>query len=157
MTPSGVARWAFGVSLALILGCLAVLWQTRRIPAGTFEPLGSAPVPQATALLIIALSVVVGLGARRRMRGPETGDPPAPPRRLDAAAVAGLTIAYVMVMDWGALDFAPLTALYLFATIGSLIRFRPRGLVTAAIIAVVMGWGCAYVFTRVFVVDLPGL
>lgn len=156
-------RWALGVSAFFVLACLAILWETRDIPPGTFEPLGSAPVPQATALLILALSLAVAIGALRGRRS-GGGDEVAPereadakPRPLDAAVTAGLTIAYVAMLDARALDFAPVTALYLFAVIGFLVRFERRGLVVGAVIAVTMGWGAAAVFTRLFVVDLPGL
>ncbi|MBJ3774635.1 tripartite tricarboxylate transporter TctB family protein [Acuticoccus mangrovi] len=154
------ARWALGVSLFFILGCLAVLWETRDIPPGTFEPLGSAPVPQATALLIIALSLAVAARSWRTLTGGERD--PAPEivdeaRPLDAVVTGVLTVIYVAVLGAHVLDFAPLTALYLILTIGYLIRFRVRGLVLAALVAVIMGWGAAFVFTRLFVVDLPGL
>lgn len=159
MTPEGAPRWEIGVSLFLILACLAVLWETRDIRPGTFEPLGSAPVPQATALLIILLSVAVAIGGVRRLRGGDAGaaGPDYVPRPLDAAIVAGMTIVYVALLDARAMDFAPLTALFLFAAIGFLIRFRRTGLIAAALVAVATGWGAAYVFTRVFIVDLPGL
>lgn len=154
-------RWELGVATFFIVACLLILWETRTIPPGTFEPLGSAPVPQATAVLIIVLSLTVGLKALRRLRGrpaspsetaTDLGDRP-----LNAVAVAALTVLYVALLDARAFDFAPLTALFLFLTIGFLIRLQPRGLVVAAAVAAIVGWGAQYVFTRVFVVDLPGL
>ncbi|WMS43666.1 tripartite tricarboxylate transporter TctB family protein [Acuticoccus sp. MNP-M23] len=144
------------MAAAFIAGCLAVLWETRDIPPGTFEPLGSAPVPQGVAALIIALCLAVIAPALRRP-AEVAPDPGYTPRPLDAAMVAGLTIAYVAMMQARLLDFAPLTALFLFVTIAFLTRLRLRAMPTAALVAVVTGWGCQYVFTRVFVVDLPGL
>lgn len=153
---SRMARWEIGVAAAFIAGCLAALWETRDIPPGTFEPLGSAPVPQAVALLIIALCLTVIVTALRRPA--EADDAPAyEPRPLDAAVVAVFTIVYVAVMQARMLDFAPLTAVFLFANIAFLTRLRLRALPTAALVAVITGWGLQYVFTRVFVVDLPGL
>lgn len=149
-------RWEIGVAAAFIAGCLAVLWETRDIPPGTFEPLGSAPVPQAVALLIIALCLAVIVTAMRRPAMAED-EPGYDPRPLDAFVVCAFTIVYVAVMQARLLDFAPLTALFLFATIAFLTRLNLRSLPTAALVAVVTGWGCQYVFTRVFVVDLPGL
>jgi len=153
------AAWEIGVSLAFILACLAVLWETRDLPPGTFEPLGSAPVPQATAVLIIVLSLVVVAGALRGGAGDgdRAEEPGYTPRPLDALAVAALTVVYVLAMDLRLMGFAPMTALFLIASIGLLNRFRVRTLPLTAALAVLVGWGCEYVFTRVFVVDLPGL
>jgi len=152
-------RWELGVAAFFIIACTLILWETRTIPPGTFEPLGSAPVPQATAVLIIALSLAVGLKALRRLRvqpkRPAAADDGNRP--LDAIAVGALTVLYVALLDARVFDFAPLTALYLFFTIGLLIRLEPRGLAVAAAVAATVGWGAQYVFTRVFVVDLPGL
>ena len=42
-------------------------------------------------------------------------------------------------------------------SIALLSRLRLRSLAAAAVVAIVVGWGTQYLFTRVFVVDLPGL
>ncbi|WP_108662830.1 tripartite tricarboxylate transporter TctB family protein [Acuticoccus kandeliae] len=155
---AGAARWAFGVSLFFVLVCLAVLWETRDIPPGTFEPLGSAPVPQATALIVMLLSLFIAFMAWRSGADMAIGETSAErPHTLDAFATGLLTILYVALLDARVVNFAPLTAIYLFVTIGFLVRFRPRPLIVAALISAVMGWGSALVFTRLFVVDLPGL
>lgn len=158
---SGSPRWELGVSLFFILACLVILWETRGIPGGVFEPLGSAPVPQATAIIILVLSAVVAFGAVRRLR---TEREPSfeevegfKPRPLDAVVVSLMTVVYVLLLDWRVMDFAPLTAIFLVAAIGFLARFAVRTLAIGAVVAVVTGWGVQYVFTRVFVVDLPGL
>lgn len=159
MKLTGAPGWEIGVGVFLVIACGVVLWETRDLAPGTFEPLGSAPVPQATAVLIALLSVAVIVGAVRRLRSDD--GVPAPPvegqRTVDAWSVAAATVAYVLALDARILDFAPLTALFLFVVIGWLVRFRPRPLAAAAVVAVVTGWGCAFVFTRIFVVDLPGL
>jgi hypothetical protein len=54
-------------------------------------------------------------------------------------------------------DFAILTALFLLVKIGVLTRFERRLLPLIVVLALVVGFGCQYVFTRIFVVDLPGL
>ncbi|MEM8662660.1 MAG: tripartite tricarboxylate transporter TctB family protein [Pseudomonadota bacterium] len=150
------APWEIGVSLFFIAACLVAIWETRDIPPGTFEPLGSAPVPQAVAALIIVLSIAVIVTA---LRGKTAVDLPLgyQPRPLDALIVAVFALGYVFAMQERVLAFAPLTAIFLVATIGFLNRFKPRTLPMTALVAVVIGWGCQYVFTRVFIVDLPGL
>ncbi|MEM7695431.1 MAG: tripartite tricarboxylate transporter TctB family protein [Pseudomonadota bacterium] len=158
MDLQGSPRWELGVAAFFVIACSLILWETRTIPPGTFEPLGSAPVPQATALLIMMLSVAVGANALRRMRGGEATAPADyTPRPLDAFAVAALTIGYVLILDAGLLDFAPLTAIFLFIVISLLARLKPAVMAGAAVVGSITGWGAQYIFTRVFVVDLPGL
>ena len=152
-------RWEVGIAAFFVIACGLILWETRAIPPGTFEPLGSAPVPQATALLIMLLSLTVGIRAFLRLRAAAPASTPAEAgnRPLDAVIVAVLTVIYVALLDARVMDFAPLTAAFLFIVIAILIRFSPRGLAIAAVIAAIVGWGAQYIFTRIFVVDLPGL
>lgn len=155
-------RWEIGVAIFFVVACALILWETRTIPPGTFEPLGSAPVPQATALLIILLSIAVGLRGWRKLGAAVPGPAEAEaegdrPRWLDAFAVGALTALYVVVLDARIADFAPLTAAYLFLAIALLTRLNIKAMMSAAVVAVIVGWGAQYLFTRVFVVDLPGL
>lgn len=152
----GRAAWDVGVAAFLVTVCLIAIWELRDAPPGTFEPLGSGPVPRVTASLVILLSLWVAWRAWRRPadRPVDLGYEPRP---WDAAVVSGLTVLYVVAMASRALGFAPLTALFLIASIGWLVRFRPRLMPWVILVAAVTGWGCAYIFTRVFVVDLPGL
>ena len=141
----------------LIAVCAASLWETRDIPPGTFEPLGSAPVPQAVALVVIVLVLVVMVRAWLQLRSgaPRPADD-VKPRWGDAAAVAGLTVLYVLALHLRLGRFDVLSAIYLFITIALLVRFRRGSLPIIAGISALTGFGCQYVFTRVFVVDLPG-
>ena len=153
-------RWEVGVATFFVVACALILWETRTIPPGTFEPLGSAPVPQVTAVLIMLLSISVGLNGWRKLRaqGPSDGAvADEGVRPLDAWLVGALTVVYVIVLDARVIDFAPLTAIYLFTSIALLTRARLKSLIPAAVVAIIIGWGTQYLFTRVFVVDLPGL
>jgi len=147
-------RIEIGVALMIIVMAALALFETRDIPPGSFEPLGSAPVPQATAglIIILALGLVLRACLDRRpvAAGPGSG-------LIDAAAVLAFTLLYVTAMHYRLTTFAIMTVLYLVLTIGFLVRFERRRLPLIAAIAVVVGFGCQYIFTRVFVVDLPGL
>ena len=159
--PDGSSpRTDIGLALFLIVVCGAVLWEARSIPPGVFEPLGSAPIPQATAGLIILLALVVMGRSLRAMVRPALARPADEDlalRPLDAAAVIAFTVLYILAMALRLFDFAILTALFLVLTIGALVRFERRLLPLIVVIALVTGFGCQYVFTRIFVVDLPGL
>lgn len=155
-------RWEIGIAIFFVIACVLILWETRTIPAGTFEPLGSAPVPQATAILIMLMSIAVGLRGWRKLGagvpGPAEDDAAEDrPRWLDAFAIGALTVLYVLVLDARIADFAPLTAAYLFLSIALLTRLNLKALMSAVVVGVIVGWGAQYLFTRVFVVDLPGL
>lgn len=156
--PDGSSpRTDIGVALLVIVLCCAVLWQAARLPPGSFEPLGSAPVPQATAGLIILLCLwVIGRATLALARGEVTAaEDETVPRPLDAAVVFLLTLAYVALMAFRLAGFALITSLFLFVAIGFLVRFERRLLPWAAVVGLAMGYGCQYVFTRIFVVDLP--
>ena len=148
------------MAVFVIAICAAVLWECRSIPPGVFEPLGSAPVPEGAATLVILLALIVigcAILALRRTRGIETTAAEVAPRWLDAATVFGLTVVYVAAMQSRLTTFAIMTTIYLFLTIGLLVRFERRALLPILVTALVIGFGCQYLFTRVFIVDLPGL
>jgi hypothetical protein len=146
------------LALFLITVCAVVLFETRDIPPGSFEPLGSAPIPQVTAGLIILCSLLVMVRAIVGIRAGATAEAPdLELRRRDAAMILGVTVLYVLALQLRLLDFAPMTVVFLFTGIGLLVRFERRLLPWVGLVAVVTGYGCQYVFTRVFVVDLPGL
>lgn len=157
MNPSKTPLADIGFSIFVIVLGATVLWEARTLPPGTFEPLGSAPIPQAICWMIIALSLLVMGNAWRSLRLPQ------PPRDgevlvlrpMDAAVTFGLTVAYVLSMAFGLIAFVYATVLFLFITVAVLTRFAPKGLAIGAAIALVMGFGCEYAFTKVFYVDLP--
>lgn len=150
-------RTDMGVCVFLIVVCCAVLVEAAKLPPGSFEPMGSAPIPQATAGLIILLCLVVmAKAARMMMRGQvAAASDDQPPRRMDAAVIFAMTMVYVLLMQLRVAGFAVITAAFLFIAIAYLTRFAPRSLPVAALVGLIMGYGCQYIFTQVFVVDLP--
>lgn len=113
---------------------------------------------QTTAGLIILLSFLVmgrALWALARRTLTEPREPAFTPRPLAAVMTFALTVAYVFVLQLRLVPFAYLTSLFLFVAIGALTGPNWRLLPVAAIVALIMGFGCEYVFTQIFVVDLP--
>ncbi|MEM7042068.1 MAG: tripartite tricarboxylate transporter TctB family protein [Pseudomonadota bacterium] len=147
-------RFDIGVALVLIVIAAVAIWQAADLPPGTFEPLGSARVPQMTAGLIILLALWVIIRAMLRDDGTSDVEHAGAAR---AGIVAGLTVLYVAALHFRITTFAIITTVFLTATIFVLVRFDVARLPVILLVAAITGFGCQYLFTRVFVVDLPGL
>lgn len=161
---TATARAEINVCLFLIVVCCVVLWESRLIPPGSFEPLGSGPIPQATAALIIFLCVLTIWRAFKTLSFASHSESATAteqqdthqPRYRDALVVCSLTVIYCLVLHTKKVDFSLATVVFLFLSIGYLVRFRPKSMLIVSLLAVVMGFGCQFIFTKVFVVDLPG-
>jgi len=141
----------------ILIVCAATIWEVADLPAGTFEPLGSGPVPRWTAAIIIGLTLWVMFSAWHRIRGGWQSDAPdVAPRWADVLMVCAVTIVYALLLHFRVARFDLLTTAYLFLTIGLLVRFRVQSLLAVAIVSAVVGFGSYIIFTKVFVVDLPG-
>ncbi len=146
------------VCLLIVGACAAVLIEAAHIRPGFFEPLGSGPVPRATAWSIIVLALITAFRALRRWRLGGAGTAADVPERwFDMVTVSVLTIAYVAVLHLRVTSFALMTTAYLALVIGLLVRFRRPSLPWVLVVAAAVGFGAQYVFTRIFLVDLPGL
>ena len=154
MTRSSRAEIA--VSLLIIAACLLVILETFKLPPGSFEPLGSAPVPQATAGIIIALCcVVIWFAAARGRAGEADGIDEEAEEPGSAAYLFLISIAYVGGLHTARIDFGVLTTAFLFLSIWGLERFRISAVLPAAAGGAIVGFGGKYIFTKIFVVDLP--
>lgn len=67
----------------------------------------------------------------------------------------GLTVVYVTALDLKVASFGIITCVFLTILIAALENFRPKSLLPAFIVAVIVSFGVEYMFTNVFVVDLP--
>jgi hypothetical protein len=150
-------RIDIGVALVLIVIAAVAIWQAADLPPGTFEPLGSARVPQITAGAIILLALGVIFSVILRNGGVSDTESEGSARWGDAAIVALLTVLYVTALQFRITTFAIVTTVFLTGTIFVLARFNIAKLPVILLLAAATGFGCQYLFTRVFVVDLPGL
>ena len=96
-------RLEIGVALLMIVISATALFGTMDIPPGKFEPLGSAPVPQAVAglIIILALGLIVRACIDQRPLAASSAD-----RYLDATAVVVLTLLFVAAMNYRLATFA---------------------------------------------------
>ena len=149
-------RFEVWVSLLVILICVIFLWESWDLPPGSFEPLGSGPVPQATAFIVIFCAGLVILNALRKpvqlSENEETKEQPS----IRAGLIISLaTVIYSLVLHFRLMPFAWMTTLFLVITIWGLERFEKNKFFPALITAIVIGFASEYLFTEVFIVDLP--
>ena len=157
MKPPVPARVEAPFALVLIALAGLMLIESRHIAPTVFDALGSSAVPLAVAGLIVVLSLAVLARTARRKRATASGETAPTARRLDALMVLLLTAGFVAAMQAGLLSFGWLATAYLVLTIGWLERFAPARLPYVVVLAAVAGFGLQYVFTRIFIVNLPGL
>jgi len=159
-------RVELGLSIFLIVLSVVIFRGTLSLPPGSFDPVGSAGFPRLISLVIGILSLAILIRAARRILGdmkksvaPATEDDAASPtfrRRPDLAlAFYALSLVYVSALALKLISFGICTVLFLFTSIGMLTRFTFKRLPIALLIALVIGFGCQYIFTQVFVLDLP--
>ena len=153
-----------GVAVVSILVALVTIYGTLELPPGSFEPLGSAVIPQVVAGTIIVFSVwmIVRAVSRARVEQEQIIDTDSSEEvesfrfRYDLAIVLVIfAIVYVavMAMDW--VRFSVATLVFMLASIGMLTGFARRQLPILIVLALVFGFGLEYLFTNVFVIDLP--
>ncbi len=148
----------YSVSTLLIAICATFLWESWDLPPGTFEPLGSGPIPQAICLIVIMLNLYVIFRAWRRNApmNDRSEEGVEPPNLMNAVIVLAALIIYILVMAFHLVPFWLATILMVFGIIAILSKFNRKSMLIGALIAVIMGVGSQYIFTQIFFVDLPG-
>lgn len=149
-------RFKVWVSLLVILICLIFLWESWDLPPGSFEPLGSGPVPQATAFVVIFCAGLVFLNAlKKSVQLSENEETKENPSIRAGLIIASATVVYSLVLHFRLMPFAWMTTLFLVITIWGLEKFDRKKFLPALITAIIIGFASEYLFTEVFIVDLP--
>jgi hypothetical protein len=153
------------ILLAVLLIAVAGVfyWGTLGLKPGTYEPLGSASAPRAICAGLAILAGIILAGAIRRILSrkkegsPEKVTEPLSYTRRPGLAIVfiAISIGYVGLMAFGLVGFAGATLIYLLLSGSALTRIDIKRIPTLIVIGVVLGFGCYYLFTQVFVVDLP--
>jgi len=147
-------------ALAMLVFAGIVWWGTADLPPPRYEPIGSAALPRALALVMAVLSLVVLVRAyaRQQARGesrPTAASAAFRPRPLLAIAVFVVLVLYVLVMDQRLLGFIP-ASIIAFTVIGGLLAgFTVKRLPWLTGFVVVLVTAIWLVFTRFFYIDLP--
>ena len=149
-------RFEVWVSLLVILICLIFLWESWDLPPGSFEPLGSGPVPQATAFIVIFCAGLVILNAlKKSVQLSENEETQEKPSIRAGLIISSATVVYSFVLHLRLMPFAWMTTLFLIITIWGLEKFDRKKFLPALITAIIIGFASEYLFTEVFIVDLP--
>ena len=149
-------RFEVWVSLLVILICVIFLWESWDLPPGSFEPLGSGPVPQATAFIVIFCAGLVILNAlKKSIQLSENEETKEKPSIRAGLIISSATVVYSMVLHLRLMPFAWMTTLFLIITIWGLEKFDRKKFLPALITAIIIGFASEYLFTEVFIVDLP--
>ncbi len=149
-------RFEVWVSLLVILICVIFLWESWDLPPGSFEPLGSGPVPQATAFVVIFCAGLVILNAlKKSVQISENEETQEKPSIRAGLIISSATVVYSMVLHLRLMPFAWMTTLFLIITIWGLEKFDRKKFLPALITAIIIGFASEYLFTEVFIVDLP--
>ena len=149
-------RFEVWVSLLVILICVIFLWESWDLPPGSFEPLGSGPVPQATAFVVIFCAGLVILNAlKKSVQLSENEETKEKPSVRAGLIISSATVVYSLVLHLRVMPFAWMTTLFLIITIWGLEKFGRKKFLPALITAIIIGFASEYLFTEVFIVDLP--
>jgi putative tricarboxylic transport membrane protein len=145
-----------GLAAAIILASAAVLWSSMSLPPAMLEPIGPAAFPRVVASVLGIFAIVVLGGALRGRPAAQSDTPAATARRPALALVTlALSIVYIGAMQIGILGFREATVVYLAVLGAVLVGFDRRRLIPIGVIAIVIGIGAHWIFTRLFFIDLP--
>ena len=148
-----------GVSAFLIVASATVYVETLSLPPPVYDPIGPAAFPRTLTVIVGVLALAVMVLAIREPSLAAAGDydrPPSNRPRPDlAVGTALLTTGYVALLGFRPFSFAVLTTLYLVIQVMLLFRFEFRRLPVAVFVAVIVGFGCDYIFTQFLFIDLP--
>lgn len=146
----------FEITISSLIALLSAvfIWESWDLPPGTFEPLGSGPVPQFTATIIIICCLAVIYNATKKV------DTEVINKLVPVALGAGIlmavaTLLFVVALHFRIMPFAWMTTLFLTVTIWGLEKFNKKKFLPAIITGLIVGFAVQYLFTQVFVVDLP--
>lgn len=154
------------LAVAMAVISVVVWWEASKLAPAPFDPLGPKSFPMwiAGALGLLSVVSILIILAGRALGRSETSlilgigdDAPTDYALRPGLAVASaiLTVIYVAALTFTGVGFLWATIAYI-GVLGWIMSDRtPRHNLTAAIIAAVAGGGITYLFTKIFILDLP--
>lgn len=161
--PGRIGDAAYAVALLAVAGI--VLREAQKLPPAPFDPLGPGTVPIwiCWGLIGLALAMLANLAAGRDLGraqqsmviGLGGADAEHRPRPWIAAALFGLTVAYMAALSVRGIGFMLATFGYLLLAGALLSGLQRNKLLPVAIVAAVMAILLEVAFRRLFQLDLP--
>lgn len=144
---------------AIIAGSAMVYWDSLKLPAGMYDPLGAGTLPRIVSVAIIVLALVVIAQAVVASRARPVNDRAKQERDYVlrpglAAAVFAYVVVLAVLMKMG-VSFWISSSLFLFVSTLTIARFRWSAILPAAVFSVVAAASLTYLFGTIFMVDLP--
>jgi putative tricarboxylic transport membrane protein len=132
--------------MALALFALGVIWESRKLPLGTFRHPGPAYMPVLLALLLLVFGILIAAtgGRSERLRSVTWTEWP--------HAVAILAICAFSALALERLGYRLTVLLVLFFLVKVI---EKKGWVTAAVFAAALSFGSFYLFYTLLRVPLP--
>lgn len=155
-----------GLALVMIAVSAAVWWEASKLRPAPFDPLGPKSFPMwiAGALGLLSVGAIIMILCRRALGRSDTslilgiGDeaPADYALRPGLALIAtGLTVAYVAALTLTSAGFLWATIAYIGVLGWAMSDRTPRHTFIAAAVAVIGGCAITYLFTKIFILDLP--
>ena len=154
--PKSVGDIVLG--LVMMAVAAAFLWESIGLPESGFETLGPAAVPRGICAVIAICGLVILVQGVRSRTSPDLEAEDLTdfvPRSGLATVTVLISVAYVLAMATETLSFRIATVAYLVLLGGLLTGWKRKRLPIILVMALLMGFGGEYVFTRIFTVDLP--
>ncbi len=154
------------VTAGLLLASAVFFFSALGLPAGTFDPLGPGAAPEMVAGLLCLLCLTILIrGYVRTLRGHDAQGEEAidvikrtgKPEPVMLAGFFLLLLAYLVAFELDAGHFIVLTIPFLFFSILLLGGLSLRVGLFALAISCILSFGLFYLFTRFFVINLPGI
>ena len=149
-----------GVILAIMLASALVYWDSLKLKAGVYDPLGSGTMPRIVAVTIIVLSIVAlfqtFFGAPPPvLKAPGELEEEDFERRPWLAVAVSAYLVGCLVLLYLKLPFGASSSLFLFLSSITIKRFEKASLLPSAALSLIVGFGLTYLFGGLFGVDLP--
>ena len=154
------ARADLSVGLGIALLSAIIFWDALRLPPPVYDPVGAGGVLKAIAAILFGMAVALAVSGLRRMHSgsrPVAGEGEADGRSpMAVLPLLALLLAYVAAMQWQVLRFQEATVILVLAYSGLMRRPTLRQCLVLVPIALIVGYGGFWLFSRVFLVRLPG-
>jgi putative tricarboxylic transport membrane protein len=149
------------LAMVLIVLSAGIYWGTMDLVVSPFEPLGAAAFPRVIAVVVGLLSMWL-LVFPNEANAPEPeldrvnrGEEAAKSTPLMAWATVACALLFAAALQTRLVSFGIAATVFLVVLMSILTRFNRNAIVMTMVLAAIFGFGLEYIFTSVFVVDLP--